>query len=205
MSTLRLVVADDHAVVRAGLVGLVGTASGIEVVGEAVDGAQAVQLAGELNPDLVLSDLRMPVLDGVGVAEALRGRVPVLILTTYRSDRDIVRAIEAGAAGYVLKDAPREELVAAVRAAAAGQTVLAPSLVTALADGLRQSQSAPSPRELQILGLIAEGCSNAEIAKRLYISETTVKTHLVRVFDKLGAQDRAHAVALAMRHGLLES
>lgn len=204
MTTVRVIIADDHEVVRAGLVGLLGTANGIEVVGEAVNGVQAVAMAGELHPDLVLTDLRMPELDGVGVSEALRGRVPVLILTTYRTDRDIVRAIESGAAGYVLKDAPRDELVSAVRAAARGQTVLAPALASRLAEGLRSAHAEPSPRELEVLSLIAEGSSNAEIARRLHISETTVKTHLMRTFDKLGASDRAHAVVLAIRNGYLE-
>ncbi|WP_350347877.1 response regulator transcription factor [Agromyces sp. G08B096] len=206
---IRVVVADDHPIVRAGIVGLLETAGGIEVVGEAADGDAAVRLAESERPDLVLMDLRMPVLGG---AEATRrivaaGGARVLVLTTYDTDDDLLPAIEAGASGYLLKAAPQEEILAGVRAVAAGETVLAPSIAAKLVRRVRDEADAPrpalSPRELEVLRLVADGRSNPEIARALHLGEATVKTHLGHVFEKLGVGDRTRAVTLAMELGLL--
>jgi DNA-binding NarL/FixJ family response regulator len=208
---IRVVVADDHPIVRAGIVGLLESSPGIEVVGEAADGAAAVELARAERPDLVLMDLRMPVLDGAAatariVAAGLGTRV--LVLTTYETDDHILAAIEAGASGYLLKAAPQEEILAGIRAVAAGETVLAPSIAAKLVLRLRAdaaSAGAPSlsPRELEVLRLVADGRSNPEIARVLVIGEATVKTHLVHVFEKLDVNDRTRAVTRAMELGLL--
>lgn len=199
---IRLLVADDHPVVRSGLIGMLTVETDIEVAGEAGDGAEAVELARELAPDVVLMDLRMPVLDGVGATEAIRARegAPrVVVLTTYDTDADILRAVEAGATGYLLKDTPREDLVAGVRAAARGETVLAPSVATRLVSTVRTERL--SRREVEVLDLVARGRSNAAIGTDLYISEATVKTHLIRIFAKLDVQDRTAAVSAARRQG----
>ncbi|MFE3434329.1 LuxR C-terminal-related transcriptional regulator [Streptomyces sp. NPDC059171] len=179
----------------------------LTVVGEASSGPRAEALCAELLPDIVLMDLRMP---GGGVASIRRIRAAalpcrVVVLTTYESDSDILRAVEAGASGYLLKDLGRAELADAIRAAARGETVLAPTVATRLVDQLREAPEVPrlSERETQVLRLVAEGCTNAEIGRRLFIGESTVKTHLLRVFGKLGVSDRTAAVTGAMRHGLL--
>ena len=206
--TVRLVVVDDHPVVRAGIVGLLAGEPDIEVVGEAADGAQAVEMAIRLLPDVVLMDLRMPVLDGAGATEQILARAPqvrVVVLTTYETDTDILRAVEAGATGYLLKDAPRDDLVEAVRAAARGQTVLAPSVARRLVSQLRNGQERLTPRELEVLAGVARGGSNAQIGAELYIGESTVKTHLLRVFAKLGVDDRTRAVTVALERGILPS
>ena len=206
--TVRLVVVDDHPVVRAGIVGLLAGEPDIEVVGEAADGAQAVEMAIRLLPDVVLMDLRMPVLDGAGATEQILARAPqvrVVVLTTYETDTDILRAVEAGATGYLLKDAPRDDLVEAVRAAARGQTVLAPSVARRLVSQLRNGQERLTPRELEVLAGVARGGSNAQIGAELYIGEATVKTHLLRVFAKLGVDDRTRAVTVALERGILPS
>ncbi len=208
---IRVVVADDHPIVRAGIVGLLESEPGIEVVGEAVDGAEAAALAAELRPDLVLMDLRMPGLDGAAATArivAAGDGTRVLVLTTYETDDHILAAIEAGASGYLLKAAPQEEILAGIRAVAAGETVLAPSIATKLVLRVRaDAASAPppslSPRELDVLRLVAEGRSNPEIARALVIGEATVKTHLVHVFEKLEVGDRTRAVTRAMELGLL--
>jgi len=206
---IRILLADDHPVVREGLRGMLSTEPGLEVVGEAGSGPQAEALSASLRPDIVLMDLRMP--DGGGVESIIRmtaAGLPcrVIVLTTYETDADILRAVEAGAAGYLLKDLTRAELTGAVRAAARGETVLAPSVAARLVDQLRTRPERPhlSERETAVLRLVAEGCTNAEIGRRLYIGESTVKTHLLRVFGKLGVADRTAAVTSAMRHGLLD-
>lgn len=208
MSGVRVLVVDDHPVVRAGLVGLLASEPDVVVVGEAEDGAQAVTLAAELRPDVVLMDLRMPVLDGVGATAAILGGAPdgaaprVVVLTTYETDSDILRAVEAGATGYLLKDTPREELVAGVRAAARGQTVLAPSVATRLVTSMQRGERLTG-REVEVLELVARGRSNAAIGAELFIAEATVKTHLIRSFAKLGVDDRTHAVTVARERGYL--
>ena len=206
--TVRLVVVDDHPVVRAGIVGLLAGEPDIEVVGEAADGAQAVEMATRLVPDVVLMDLRMPVLDGAGATGqilALTPEVRVVVLTTYETDTDILRAVEAGATGYLLKDAPRDDLVEAVRAAARGQTVLAPSVARRLVTQLRNGAERLTPRELEVLAGVARGGSNAQIGAELFIGEATVKTHLLRIFAKLGVDDRTRAVTVALERGILPS
>ncbi|RPF22178.1 response regulator [Myceligenerans xiligouense] len=201
---IRVLVADDHPVVRSGLVGMLTVEADLEVVAEASDGAQAVALAAELTPDVVLMDLRMPVLDGVGATSRIRatgGPPRVVVLTTYDTDADILRAVEAGATGYLLKDTPRADLVAGIRAAARGETVLAPRVATRLVSSVRTDRL--TPREIEVLALVASGRSNAEIGARLFITEATVKTHLIRVFAKLDVQDRTAAVWVAREQGWL--
>lgn len=204
---VRLLVADDHPVVRDGIVGMVSSDPGIEVVGEASDGAEAVRLARALQPDVVLMDLRMPGTDGVAaIRELLRLGVNsrIVVLTTYDSDADVLPAIEAGATGYLLKDVPRDELVRAVHAAANGHSALAPSVASRLVDRVRAPEaSLLSPRELQVLALVADGATNREAGARLHLSEATVKTHLLSIYGKLGVGDRAAAVAEGFRRGLL--
>jgi DNA-binding NarL/FixJ family response regulator len=202
---IRVLLVDDHPVVRSGLAGLLSAETDIEVVGEAGDGAEGVARAAELRPDLVLMDLRMPVMDGA-VATAVitaAGTARVLVLTTYDTDTDILRAVEAGATGYLLKDTPREQLVAAVRAAAHGETVLAPPIAAKLMRQVRGDQL--TPREVEVLELVARGRSNPDIARELFIGEATVKTHLLHVFDKLGVDDRTRAVTVAMERGIIAS
>ncbi|MET7954657.1 response regulator transcription factor [Streptomyces sp. NPDC005317] len=207
---ITLLVVDDHPVVRDGLRGMFASAPGFEVLGEAADGVTAVELTARLDPDVVLMDLRMPGGGGVAaIAELIRlgARSRVLVLTTYDTESDTLPAIEAGATGYLLKDAPREELLTAVRAAADGRTVLSPAVASRLVSRVR-TPAAPareplSVREREVLRLVARGTSNREIAAELFISEATVKTHLTHVFAKLGAKDRAAAVAAAYERGIL--
>ena len=209
--TIRIVVADDHPIVRAGIVGLLDQAPGIEVVGEASDGAEAVELAASERPDLVLMDLRMPGVDGASATASIVAAgqgTRVLVLTTYETDDHILAAIEAGASGYLLKAAPQAEILAGIRAVAAGETVLAPSIAAKLVSRVRADAAsvAPptlSPREREVLALVAAGRSNPEIARDLYIGEATVKTHLLHTFEKLGVNDRTRAVTRAMELGLL--
>jgi DNA-binding NarL/FixJ family response regulator len=204
---ISLLIVDDHPVVRDGLRGMFGADPRFEVVGEAGDGAEAVSAAERLRPDVILMDLRMPGTDGVAAIKELAKRgVPsrVLVLTTYDTDSHVLPAIEAGATGYLLKEAPRAELVRAVEAAARGQAVLSPTVATRLLGQVRKPAPALlSRRELEVLELIAQGSTNREAAKRLYISETTVKTHLLHVYAKLGVNDRAAAVAAAFSLGYL--
>ncbi|MFB4265037.1 response regulator [Nonomuraea sp. GTA35] len=204
---LRLMIVDDHPVVRDGLRGIFDGVPDIEVVAEAGDGHEALAQARAARPDVVLMDLRMPGLDGVGAIERLSADHPdirVVVLTTYDTDADVSRALAAGVAGYLLKDAPREELQAAVRTAAAGGRVLAQRITSQLIDGLgRKPAAAPTPRELEVLRLIARGAANKEVARALLISETTVKTHLKHVFAKLGVDNRAAAVVAAMERRLI--
>ncbi len=206
-AAIRLLIVDDHPVVRDGLRGMFAGDPQFEVVGEAADGAEAVVRAEALRPDVVLMDLRMPVVDGVtATAELVSRGLParVLVLTTYETDSDVLPAIEAGATGYLLKDSPRAELFRAVRAAARGEAVLSPSVATRLMGQVRSPTHEPlSQRELEVLGLVARGSTNREAAVRLFISEATVKTHLLHIYAKLGVNDRAAAVAEAFERGLL--
>lgn len=203
---IRVLVADDHPVVRAGIAALVGAAPDIEVVGTASTGAEAVSRAIELEPDVVLMDLRMPELTGDEATARIlaeRPSVRVIVLTTYESDDAILAAIEAGASGYLLKAAPEEEVVAGIRAVASGGMALAPSIAAALVNRVRRPAIVLSPREREVLRLVAEGLSNPEIGRRLYVGEATVKTHLMHVFEKLEVSDRTRAVIRAMELGLL--
>ncbi|MFJ2825629.1 response regulator [Streptomyces toxytricini] len=199
--------ADDHTVMRAGLVALLSAEPSLEIVGEGEDGAAAVELAARLRPDVALLDLRMPVLDGVAATVAITAACPrtrVLILTTYDTDTEIERAVEAGATGYLLKDATREQLVDAIHAASRGETVLAPRVAQQLVARMRRpARAALTARETDVLRAVADGLSNAEIGRRLFIGEATVKTHLLRIFAKLDVSDRTHAVVVAMENGLL--
>ena len=207
MNCIRLVIADDHPVVRDGLRGMLESQPDFQVIGEASDGAAALQLAIETEPDLILIDLRMPVMDGVTAIREIKRRRPgvqVLVLTTYDSDADILPAIEAGATGYLLKDTSREELYRAIRAAARGETVLAPAVARRLIGRMRLPvEEKLSSRELEVLGLVAGGLSNSDIGGRLHISQATVKSHLIHIFGKLGVSDRTAAVTVALQRGLI--
>ncbi|MGZ6617143.1 MAG: response regulator [Solirubrobacteraceae bacterium] len=204
---IRLMIVDDHPVVRDGLTGMFASEDGIEVVAEAANGADAVRRARALRPDVILMDLRMPELDGVSAISALAQEgvsSRVLVLTTYDSDGDVLPAIEAGATGYLLKDAPRAELLRAVRAAAAGQSVLSPAVASRLLTQVRApAAEGLSERELEVLTLVARGATNRDAAQALLISEATVKTHLLHIYAKLSVSDRAAAVAEAFNRGLL--
>lgn len=204
---IRLLIVDDHPVVRDGLRGMFSGDPDFEVVGEAENGRQAVSLAEGFRPDVVLMDLRMPEMDGVAAIRLLAERgleARVLVLTTYDTEGDVLPAIEAGATGYLLKDTPRQELSRAVRAAAAGEAVLSPPVANRLMGQMRGGgREAPSEREIEVLQLIARGATNREAATQLFISEATVKTHLLHLFAKLGVNDRAAAVAAAYEQGLL--
>ncbi|QIS14171.1 response regulator [Nocardia arthritidis] len=203
---LRVVIADDHAMLRAGVVALLAAAPTIEIVGEADNGRAAIELVEHLTPDVALLDLRMPVLDGVAATTEIVARTTtrVLILTTFDTDSEIERAVEAGAIGYLLKDTSRDHLVQAIHAAARGETVLAPRVAEKLVARMRRpTQIALTVREKDVLTAVSDGLSNAEIGKRLVIAEATVKTHLLRVFAKLDVSDRTHAVVVALDRGLL--
>ena len=206
---IRILIADDHPVVRTGLQGMLAGEGDFEVVGEARDGREAVDKAALLEPDVVLMDLRMPVLDGVAATELIRAgrsQTQVLILTTYDTDGDILRALDVGAVGCLLKDSPREELFRAVRAAARGESVLAPAVLSLVMSRMRAPAAETlSDREVEVLRLVARGASNKEAARKLFISETTVKTHLSHIFTKLGVDDRTAAVTVALDRGILRT
>jgi DNA-binding NarL/FixJ family response regulator len=212
MTPLRLLLVDDHPVVRTGLRGMFESDPAFVVVGEAADGAAGAEQAAALRPDVVLMDLQMPGTDGVeGIrrVRALAGGPPVLVLTTYDSDVQILRAIEAGAAGYLLKDSPRDTLFEAVRSVAAGGSPLAPTVAARLLGRLgpgvpNRGGEILTTRELEVVRLVARGASNREIARDLRISEATVKTHLLKIFEKLGVSDRTSAVTTALERGLIE-
>jgi DNA-binding NarL/FixJ family response regulator len=212
---MRVLIADDQRVVREGLAIVVGGFADTEVVGLAGDGAEALELMESAAPDVVLMDLRMPKVDGVEATRAIRElhpNVAVVVLTTYADDDSIVAALSAGAAGYLTKDATRDDIRRAVEAAAAGQAVLGPAVQAALLKVAQQGAARPSQpvappdgltdREVEVLALIASGLSNHEIAERLFVAETTVKTHVNRIFAKTGSRDRAQAAVYAHRHGL---
>lgn len=205
---IRVLLADDHPIVREGVRGMLAAEPDLEIVGEAASGPEAVTVALTQKPDVVLMDLRMPGGDGVAATSELIRQRPdcrVLVLTTYDTDTDILRAVEAGATGYLLKDTPRGELADAVRAAAKGETVLAPEVAGKLVSGMRERNDAPklTEREREVLKLAGEGLSNGKIAKRLFIGVTTVKTHLMNSYAKLGVSDRTSAVTTAIRQGIL--
>ena len=204
---IRILIVDDHPVVRDGLRGMFAGESGFEVVGEAANGQEAVARAASYLPDVVLMDLRMPEMDGVSAIREIRDRgleARVLVLTTFDTDSDVLPAIEAGATGYLMKDAPRQELLQAVTAAARGESVLSPGIVARLLDQVRQpGKETVSQRELEVLQLVAVGATNRDVAERLFISEATVKTHLLHIYAKLGVNDRAAAVGAAFERGLL--
>ena len=207
MIRIRLLIADDHPVVRTGLQGMLAGQPDFEIVGEATTGLEAVTMTAELHPDVVLMDLRMAELDGVAATAQIRKQqpeTPVLVLTTYDSNADILRAIEAGATGYLLKDTPRDQLFSAIRAVAQGKSALAPAVASRLLRRMHAPvEEALSAREIEVLALVARGASNKEIGRSLYISEGTVKSHLIHIFSKLGVADRTAAVTVALERGLL--
>lgn len=206
---IHILLVDDHPVVREGIKGMLTAEPDLEIVGDAASGPEAVAQVRALTPDVVLMDLRMPGGGGVEATERVKAEAPdvhVLILTTYDTDSDILRAVEAGATGYLLKDTPRAELADSVRAAARGETVLTGRLAGKLLTGMRSREEPPaglSPREVEVLQLAAAGRTNAAIGRSLHISPTTVKTHLMRVYEKLDVSDRTAAVSQAIRRGLL--
>ncbi|MET7327517.1 response regulator transcription factor [Nonomuraea sp. NPDC005650] len=205
-NAITVLLADDHPVVREGLIAMLESADGITVVGEAGSGEEAIVQAEALRPDIILLDLRMGGIDGVSATEQIRRRLPgskVVIVTTYEEDTDILRAVEAGAAGYLLKGSSRQELIGAVQSAARGETVLTPSLAGKLFRARGSGASPLSERECEVLRLVGQGLTNAAIGERLFLSEATVKTYLLRSFRKLGVSDRTAAVMTALERGLL--
>ncbi|WP_109211777.1 MULTISPECIES: response regulator transcription factor [Microbacterium] len=206
VATIRVMIVDDHPIVRDGLRGMFAGTTGIEVVAEAADGSRAVDLALALDPDVILMDLRMPRLDGVAAIRRLAdlgSRSRVVVLTTYDTEAEVLPAIEAGATGYLLKDVATDDLLRAVEAAARGEAVLAPAVTNRLMGRLREPEPALTERELEVLGLVAQGTTNRDIAAALFLSEATVKTHLLHIYAKLGVTDRASAVAVGFQRGLL--
>ena len=204
---IRVLIVDDHPIVRDGLQGILAGNPDFEVVGQAANGAEAVRQTQATRADVVLMDLRMPEMGGVEAIKLLRGRSPdthILVLTTYDTDTEVLSALEAGATGYLLKDAPREDLIRAVKAAHRGESTLSPAVASRLVGRVRGSETgALSPRELEIIKIIADGANNREAAAKLFVSEATVKTHLLHIFEKLGVRDRAAAVAEAYRRRLI--
>jgi DNA-binding NarL/FixJ family response regulator len=213
--TIQVLVADDQAMIRAGFRMLLKKEDGIEVIAEAEDGLEAVQKAARFHPSVVLMDIRMPNLDGLEATRrilAADDSARILILTTFDLDEYIYDALQAGASGFVLKDDPPEQLIAAIRTVAAGDALLSPAITTRVIKQFAEIHRPAAPkemeelteRELEVFRLIAKGLSNAEIGRELYIGETTVKTHVTRVLQKLGLRDRVQAVVLAYRSGLVE-
>lgn len=208
MTSIRILIADDHPVVRAGLIGMLDSEPDLQVVAEATDGQQAVELTARHRPDVVLIDLQMPRMDGVTAIGRICDRPEpprILVLTTYDSGAQILAAIEAGATGYLLKDTPREDLFRAIRAAAGGGAPLSPTVAARLVDQVRSgTPETLSARELDVLRLVARGASNSEIGRDLRISQATVKTHLLHIFEKLEVGDRTSAVTTALQRGIIE-
>ena len=207
MKPIRILLVDDHPVVRAGIEGILNSQDDIEVIGEANDGAEAIRLSQTLQPDVILMDLRMPGTDGVTAIQAITKQEDppyILVLTTYDTDADIVRAIEAGATGYLLKDTPRDDFFTAVRNVAQGKSVLTPVVASRLMEQMRApAEEQLSSREIEVLTLVSRGHNNSAIAKELYISTATVKTHLIHIYGKLGVNDRTAAVTTALERGIL--
>ena len=208
---LRVVIADDQASVREGLVLLLGGLPGIDVVGAAADGEQALELVAEHQPDAILLDLHMPVLDGIGATHRLAAdhpRVAIVVLTTYVDDTSVLEALRAGARSYLTKDADRTDIAQALRAAAGGLAVFDPRVHATLLAATSPAAASPDPpdgltqREAEILGLIARGLTNGEIAERLFLSSHTIKTHINRIFAKTGSRDRVAAIGYAQRHNI---
>lgn len=207
MKPIRVLLVDDHPVVRAGIEGILNSQPDIEVVGEASDGIEAICLNQTLQPDVILMDLQMPKMDGVTAIKAITEQANpphILVLTTYDTDADIVRAIQAGATGYLLKDTPREDFFTAVRQVAQGASVLTPAVASRLMAHMRApAEEQLSGREIEVLTLVSQGHSNKDIAKQLHISTATVKTHLIHIYGKLGVSDRTAAVTTALEKGIL--
>jgi DNA-binding NarL/FixJ family response regulator len=210
MKSVRFVIADDHPVVRAGLRTMLTSLPAMEIVGEAATGQEAIDLVAQLRPDIVFMDLRMPVLDGIQATAIIKKRYPqtaVLIMTTYEHETDIRQAVEAGAVGYLLKDTSQQKLQQAVHDVMEGRSALTPEITRKLLSSLQtnrqQNEERLSDREIEVLTLVARGASNKDIARHLHISEATVKTHLVRIFARLGVEDRTAAVVIALERGLL--
>ena len=203
MSLITVVLVDDHLVVRSGLRALLGTQPDLQVIAEAASGEEAVERVQEHSPAVVVMDLAMgPGMDGIEAIRRIRGRnssQAILVFTTYDSDADIVRAVDAGAMGYLLKDAAPEEIFAAIRGAVQGKSVMSPPVASRLFQQLRNPEEILTPREAELLSLLTEGLSNRELGRRLFISEATVKTHLAHIYTKLGVDTRAAAIATAIR------
>jgi DNA-binding NarL/FixJ family response regulator len=207
MKQIKVLIVDDHPVVRDGLKGMLANHPDFNVVADAGNGQEAVRLAQQHAPDVILMDLRMPVMDGVAAINEIKQekiKSNVLVLTTYDSDEDIVRAIEAGATGYLLKDTPRHKIYQAIRSCAQGESVLDTAVATRLLNYMRTPPKITlSPREVEVLGLVAQGASNQKISQQLYISVPTVKTHLIHIFGKLGVDNRTAAVTAALEQNLI--
>jgi len=207
MEKIRILMADDHPVVRAGIRGMLETQPDFEVIAEAENGWEALDQTSKHTPDVVLLDLRMPKMDGVEAIGKIKENHPdihILVLTTYDTDADIVRAVEAGATGYLLKDAPRDELFRAVRATARGETVLAPPVAARLMSKVRdKGDTALTAREIDVLMLVARGASNQDVGEKLHVSTATVKSHLLQIYQKLGVSDRTAAVTTAIERGVI--
>jgi len=207
MTKIKILIADDHTIVRAGIRGLLETQPDFEVIAEVENGQQAVEQTHKLHPQIILMDLRMPEMDGVTAIAKIKAQHPeihILVLTTYDTDADIVRAVDAGATGYLLKDVPREELFRAVRATAKGETVLASSVAARLMGKIRSGgDEALTAREIDVLLLVARGATNQEVAESLSISKATVKSHLIQICNKLGVSDRTAAVTTALERGII--
>jgi DNA-binding NarL/FixJ family response regulator len=205
--SIKILICDDHPVVRSGLRGMIKSQPDLEVVAEAAEGTEAVALASRMAPDVVLMDLRMPGMDGVTATANIKADHPdirVLVLTTYDTDADILRALDMGATGFLLKDEREDRLFDAIREVASGKSPLAPGVASRLVERMRgDAESHMSGREIEILGLVAQGQSNREIARELFISDSTVKAHLLHIFDKLGVTDRTAAVTTALRRGII--
>ncbi len=206
MDKIKILICDDHPIVRAGILGILETQPDFEIIAEAENGQEAIDQARKLTPDVVLMDLRMPEIDGVKAIKQIKESHPeihILVLTTYDTDADIVRAVDAGATGYILKDVPREELFRAVRATARGEAMLASSVAERLMGKVRSGGEKPlSAREIEVLMLVARGATNQAVAEALHISKATVKSHLIQICNKLGVSDRTAAATTAIERGI---